>query len=69
MKNVKLYSNKVNKLKETFFLGNTFVRAIRGKRNRLGIPVVVLDMKTNISSEYKSIAEAARFLDTYPKAI
>lgn len=33
------------------------------------IPVTVIDTKTGISSEYVSIAEAARFFRTYPKAI
>lgn len=37
--------------------------------NSKRIPVKVLDTKTGISSEYVSIAEAARFFRIYPKAI
>jgi group I intron endonuclease len=35
----------------------------------LGTPVVVMDLKLNNSTSYVSIAEAARSLNTYPKAI
>jgi len=35
----------------------------------LGIPVVVLDLKTNKSTEYVSISDAARFFNIYPKKI
>ena len=69
MLKVKFYKNKVNKLKEAFFLDNVSPKDIGGKKNGFGIPVIILDLKTNISSEYISIAEAARSLDTYPKAI
>ena len=68
MKNVKIYSNKIRKLTETFFFGN-MSKTMRNKRNGFGIPVVVIDLKTNNSFEYMSIAKAAKFLQTYPKAI
>jgi hypothetical protein len=45
------------------------VGEIESKKKGFGIPVVVIDSKTNISSEYISIAKAARSLNTYPKAI
>ena len=35
----------------------------------LGTPVIVFDTKTDKLSEYASISEAARALNTYPKAI
>ena len=44
-------------------------REIGTKRNKFKISVVVLDLKTKQSYEYKSISEAARFLNTYPKTI
>ena len=44
-------------------------REIGTKRNKLGISVVVLDLKTRQSSEYLSISEAARSLNTHPKTI
>jgi len=44
-------------------------REIGTKRNKFGIPVVVLDLKTKQSYEYVSIAEAARSFKTHPKTI
>jgi hypothetical protein len=44
-------------------------REIGTKRNKFGIPVVVLDLKTKQSYEYLSIAEAARSFNTHPKTI
>jgi hypothetical protein len=44
-------------------------REIGSKRNKFGIPVVVLDLKTKQSSEYVSIAEAARSFNAHPKTI
>lgn len=51
-------------------------RSIPNSKNRrakigsvLGIPVLILDKKTNELFEYPSISEAARSFDTYPKAI
>ena len=35
----------------------------------LGISVLILDLKSKESFEYPSISEAARSLNTYPKAI
>jgi hypothetical protein len=66
MKNVKWYSNK---LKESFFFNNVSVGEIQSKKKGFGTPVIVIDSKTNISSEYTSISKAARSLNTYPKAI
>ena len=68
MKNVIIYSNKIRKLTETFFFGN-MSKTMRNKRNGFGIPVVVIDLKTNNSSEYVSIAKAAKFFKAYPKTI
>jgi hypothetical protein len=45
------------------------LEGLGGKRNGFGTSVIVLDLKNNVSSEYISIADAARYLDTYPKAI
>lgn len=42
---------------------------MRKKINSRHIPVEVLDTKTGISSQYVSIAEAARYFNIYPKAI
>jgi hypothetical protein len=44
-------------------------REIGTKRNKLGISVIVLDLKTKQSYVYASIAEAARSLNTHPKTI
>lgn len=44
-------------------------REIGTKRNKFGIPVIVLDLKTKQSYEYASIAEAARSFNTHPKTI
>lgn len=44
-------------------------REIGTKRNKFGIPVVVLDLKTKESYVYVSIAEAARSFNTHPKTI
>jgi len=44
-------------------------REIGTKRNKLGIPVLVLDLKTKQSYVYASIAEAARSFNTHPKTI
>lgn len=57
---------KLQKFKETYFFK---IEEIQAKRNGFGTPVIVLDLKTNISTEHISIAEAARHLNTYPKAI
>jgi hypothetical protein len=40
-----------------------------GHNRGQGISVIVLDLKTNKFTKYVSIAEAARALNTYPKAI
>lgn len=58
----------INKFKNNFFLEN-ISRQIGTKRNNFGIPVVVLDLKTKKSYEYRSIAEAARYFKTHPKTI
>ena len=42
---------------------------VKGKRNGVGISVIVYDKKTGKSYEFISISKAARFLSTYPKAI
>jgi hypothetical protein len=39
------------------------------KRITKGIPVVVLDLNSNESFEYVSIAEAARSLNVYPTKV
>lgn len=44
-------------------------KEIGSKRNKFGIPVVVLDLKTKESYDYVSIAEAARSFNTHPKTI
>jgi hypothetical protein len=44
-------------------------REIGTKKNKSGIPLVVLDLETKQSYEHKSIAEAARFFNTHPKTI
>ena len=62
----KLILNKVNKLKDKYFLVD-IPREIGSKKQ--GIPVKVLDLKTKQYSEYISIAEAARFFNTHPKTI
>jgi hypothetical protein len=56
-----------NKLKANFFL--VLPREIGTKKTKLGIPVLVVDLKTKQSFEYISIAEAARFFNTHPKTI
>lgn len=33
------------------------------------VPVQVLDLRTGVYTDFKSIAEAARFFNIYPKAI
>jgi hypothetical protein len=48
---------------------NKIDREIGTKRNKFGIPVVVLDLKTKESYVYVSIAEAARSFNTHPKTI
>jgi hypothetical protein len=58
----------LNKLKNKFSLEN-LSRQIGTKRKNFGIPVVVLDLKTKQSYEYRSIAEAARYFKTHPKTI
>jgi len=68
MINLRLYLNKINKLKEKLFSFN-LSREIGTKRNKFGIPVVVLDLKTKKSLKYVSIAEAARSFNTHPKTI
>lgn len=68
MLNIKEYLNNVSKLKENFF-SNNVSREIGTKKNKFGIPVVVLDLKTKQSYEYRSIAEAARSFKTHPKTI
>lgn len=65
---VKLYLNKVRKLKDNFFY-SSLPREIGTKRNKLGISVIVLDLKTKQSYVYVSIAEAARSFNTHPKTI
>lgn len=44
-------------------------REIGTKRNKFGIPVVVIDLNTKESFKYMSIAEAARSFNTHPKTI
>jgi len=56
-----------NKLKANFF--PVLPREIGTKKTKLGIPVLVVDLKTKQSFEYISIAEAARFFNTHPKTI
>ena len=65
---IRLYLNKVSKLKDNFFSSN-LPREIGSNRNKIGIPVIVLDLKTKQSHEYVSIAEAARSFNTHPKTI
>ena len=62
------YKFYFTKLKNNFF-GDNFPREIGTKRNKFGIPVVVLDLKTKQSYNYRSIAEAARSFNTHPKTI
>jgi len=63
-----LYLNKVRKFKDSFF-SKSLPKEIGTKRNKSGIPVVVLDLKTKQSYVYVSIAEAARSFNTHPKTI
>jgi len=63
-----LYLNKVRKFKDNFFSTN-LPKEIGTKRNKFGIPVLVLDLKTKESYAFVSIAEAARFFNTHPKTI
>ena len=62
-----LYLNIVRKLKDNFISSPS--REIGTKRNKFGISVVVLDLKTKQSYVYVSIAEAARSFNTHPKTI
>lgn len=66
--NLRFYFNKVRITKENFF-SNNLPRQIGTKRNKFGISVIVLDLKTKQSYEYVSIAEAARSFNTHPKTI
>ena len=68
MINVRLYLNKIKKFNGKFF-SNNLSREIGAKRNKFGIPVIVLDLKTKKSYEYLSIAEAARSFNTHSKTI
>jgi hypothetical protein len=64
MKNIRLYSSKTIKI---LFMIN---RKYGSKNyNKSGIPVIVLDLKTNKSIKYRSITEAAKSLATHPKTI
>lgn len=63
-----LYLNKVRKFKDSFF-SKSLPKEIATKRNKSGIPVVVLDLKTKQSYVYVSIAETARSFNTHPKTI
>jgi hypothetical protein len=63
-----LYLNIVNKFKGNFFY-SSIPREIGTKRNKFGIPVIVLDLNTRQSYAYVSIAEAARSFNTHPKTI
>jgi hypothetical protein len=66
--NVKTYKNKIRKLKENFFFSRS-VEDIKGKKKGFGTPVIIFDQKNNKYSEHISIAEAARYLNTYPNAV
>jgi hypothetical protein len=65
---MKLYFNKISNLRKNF-LDKSLTREIGSKRNKFGISLIVLDLKTKQSYEYVSIAEAARYFNTYPKTI
>ena len=68
MINIRVYLNKVSKLKINL-TSDQIPREIGTKRNKFGIPVIVLDLKTKQSYVYMSISEAARFFNTHPKTI